>query len=193
MELEDATSSPRNYTNLKYWNPFSSRAIFFYYFVRLIKRIRFRWWAGGGWPVWELTGTRNRDGNKGGEKRGKKRMEEIPWQGGEARRYFWNRKTPSSSPLPSSGIRNTCVCQRLELSLSLSLSIPSLEFIEISPRPASPLPFRCNDIPRPFSSQRERKHTCALRVSNNEDYEDRWRNGGEKSIRASKTVCPSTV
>lgn len=48
-------------------------------------------------------------------------MEEIPWQGGEARRYFWNRKTPSSSPLPSSGIRNTCVCQRLELSLSISL------------------------------------------------------------------------
>lgn len=108
-------------------------------------------------------------------------MEEIPWQGGEARRYFWNRKTPSSSPLLSSGIRNTCVCQRLELSLSLSLSIPSLEFIEISPRPASPLPFRCNDIPRPFSSQRERKHTCALRVSNNEgrrlrrSLEKRWR------------------
>lgn len=127
-------------------------------------------------------------------------MEEISWQGGEARRYFWNRKTPSS-PLLSSGIRNTSrsrvSASQLELSLSLFLS--SLEFVEISPRPASPS-IHTHDILRPFSSQRERKHTRVLRVTNQqpvsnnaakEDYEDRcrfgWRNDGKKYTRTLET------
>lgn len=116
-------------------------------------------------------------------------MEEIPWQGGEARRYFWNRKTPR---LPCSPRESEILPARASAShLSLSLFLSSLEFVEISRRPVSPSIQTHDILPRLFSSERKRKHVLgryrsAYRITQRTKIsgEDRcrfgWRNDGKK-------------
>lgn len=137
---------------------------------------------GGRWPVWELTGTRNRDGNKGGKKRGKKRMEEI-WGEEEKRGVISgigkHRRLPCSPR--ESEILLARASAGLSFSLYLFLSLPS----NLSKYRRDPLlrPFRRTI----FSDRFRRSENVNTRVYyafriTNEDYEDRfgWRNDRKK-------------